>query len=84
MTGTNVTAALLDKLKEKQEQLGLNDVAFAERLGVSRTLWAFVKSGERVPGQKFLQAVMAAFPELKLDVFNYMDIRSRVNAGKES
>lgn len=68
---TNV-ADIRDKLIAKQKEAGLSDVAFAKKIGVSRQLWAFVKKGTRKPGMKFLKAVIKAFPDLQIYVYQIM------------
>ena len=67
---STTVAVLTDKLKTKQGSL--SDVAFARKLGVSRQSWAFVKNQSRKPGKKFLKAILAVFPEMTLDVMNYL------------
>jgi transcriptional regulator with XRE-family HTH domain len=64
--------ALKEILMQRQESLGLNESEFAEHLGISRSMWWLVKSGQRNPGGKFLRAVMRNLPECRLDVMNYM------------
>ena len=68
---TSVTQ-IREKLKAKQEVEGLNDQAFASKLGVSRTLWSLVKSGAREPGMKFVKAVMRTYPELTVEMMDFM------------
>jgi len=56
---------LVDWLRRKQEQeqpTDRNDAAFARRLGLSGAMWCRLKSGERDPGMRVLQAALAAFP----------------------
>jgi len=69
---TQLTSPIIEKLKAKQKELGISDIAFAKQIGISRPLWALVKTGKRGPGMKFIKAVMSTFPELSLDVMNYM------------
>lgn len=66
------SVAVINKLKAKQEELKISDCAFATKLGISRQMWAFIKSGKRKPGQKVLNAVMSTFPELWLEIANFM------------
>jgi transcriptional regulator with XRE-family HTH domain len=80
----NELAVLIGKLKAKQQELGMTDPAFADRLGISRPLWTIVKNGQHEPGGKFLKAVMVTFPDLQLAVSNYMASGDPVSAGKES
>ena len=67
---TTTVAGLVNKLKTKQGDM--TDVAFARKLGVSRQSWAFVKNQTRKPGKKFLKAILSVFPEMTLDVMNYL------------
>ena len=48
---------LIEAIKQKQRQDGLSDTALALLLGIDRSTWAKIKSGQRNPGMKFLKAV---------------------------
>lgn len=63
-------AGLIDKLKAKQDDM--SDVAFARKLGLSRQTWAFLKDGTRHPGKHSIKKILAAFPDLTIDVMNYL------------
>ena len=56
---------LIEAIKEKQRQNKLSDGALALILGIDRSTWAYIKSGKRKPGMKFLAAVANQFPALK-------------------
>jgi hypothetical protein len=68
----NLVAPLIKMLIAKQDELEFSDVAFSEKIGMSRQMWAMVKNGDREPGKDFLVAIMKAFPEYQLDVANYL------------
>lgn len=59
---------LIRLLAERQEELGLSDGQFAERLGISKALWHLHRSGKREPALSLLQAVVQRFPELQAEV----------------
>lgn len=74
---TNIADVITEKLKAKQDESGLSDAAFAEKIGISRQLWAFVKTGKREPGMTLLSAVMNIFPDLTLEVMEYMKAKGQ-------
>ena len=53
-------------MKNRQEQERLTDEAFTALLGVHRTTWAKVKSGDRKPGLKLLSAFDQQFPHERI------------------
>ena len=55
---------LIDKLKAKQQEMGLNDVQFADKLGVPRSTWRHAKVGIRRPSRKLVLGAMRQFPDL--------------------
>lgn len=64
---------LISKLTELQRASGLYDAAFAAEIGVTRTMWVKVRSGDRRPGRRFLSGVMRRFPTLTDDCL--LDLR---------
>lgn len=70
---TNDLVILVDMLKAKQGDM--TNLAFARSLGVSRQLWEIIKAGRHKPGTKFIGAVMSKYPDLILEVINYMRTR---------
>jgi transcriptional regulator with XRE-family HTH domain len=71
--------SLVETLKAKQEELGLDDRDFAGRLGISRPAWSMIRTGQRQPGEKVLAGVMRAFPSLGEDCLVYLRDRSGVS-----
>lgn len=67
-----VTQSLIDKIKALQEAEGLSETDFARRLGMSRANWFLIKKGERQLTNKFLSGVMGVFPQLTVDILDYM------------
>jgi len=63
---------LLDSLKTKQQELGLSDREFAERLGVPRVTWTCTRLGHKRIGETMLAAVARAFPELDREVLLFL------------
>ncbi len=55
---------LLDKLKEKQQTLGLNDDQFAAQLGISAAMWSYIKHDKRQMGDRTLKGICRRFPDL--------------------
>jgi transcriptional regulator with XRE-family HTH domain len=66
------TVAIIEKVRQLQEERGINEVKFSEMLGISRAHWWMMKKGDRKPSAAFLSAVMRAFPELEGEVIDYM------------
>jgi len=65
-------AEIITKVIVKQSTAEMTDVALAKKLGISRQLWGKVKTGKRNPGIKTLTAISREYPDLILDVMNYM------------
>jgi hypothetical protein len=63
---------LIEKVKEKQTQLKLSDRDFSTYLGLSHGLWGMIKIGTRQAGTKFLSAIAKNYPELKDDIFTFL------------
>jgi len=63
---------LVTILEARQRELGLTDAAFADRLGVSRQLWAMTRAGQRAVGLLLLQGVVRAFPDLHNQVLAHL------------
>lgn len=59
-------------LRNIQKRLDLTDAEFSGKLGISRQLWNFVKTGARAPGLKLLKSAMREFPETTIAVMRYM------------
>lgn len=56
--------SLIDLLRARQRDAGESDLRFAQRLGISRQMWGFLRTGERQPGPDTLQAIGRAYPDL--------------------
>jgi len=63
---------LVSRLIEIQNAHRWNDNQMAKHIGVDRSYWVRVKSGERNPGVKFLGNVLINFRELKEEAVEYM------------
>lgn len=63
---------LIEALIQKQRELGMQDVHFAQELGFSRTFWNRVKNGKRGVTVAVLRAVLRRFPELEPDVLAFL------------
>ena len=58
----------IDAMKDQQRREHLTDEQFTVLLGVHRTTWAKVKSGQRKPGLKLLSSFDRHFPHV--NIFN--------------
>ena len=70
-----INTNFVEQLKERQAERKLADSEFAELLGISKPTWNMVKSGKRQLGVESLNKIMANFPELTIEIMQY--IRSR-------
>ena len=70
---------IIERLTEIQKQNGLNNVQLAEKLGVSESQISRLKAGLREPTADLLGSVMNVFPEITLEVVQYVK-----ELGKES
>ena len=66
---TNVSYAsktehIVDALKAKQDAEGLDDTAFASKLGISYSLWLQIKNKGREMGAKPLRGIAAHYPDI--------------------
>lgn len=61
---------LLPRLIEKQG--GMSDYKFARILGVTRQLWQFTRTGKKGIRTKVLRATVRTYPDLCLDVLNFL------------
>ena len=59
----SISSKVVQELMHRQGEL--SDGEFAKnKLGITRTQWAYLKSGKRQPGKKFYSAVKTSFPDL--------------------
>lgn len=63
---------LAKALEARRTREGLSVAAMASRLGVSDSYLFLLRDGKRKPGVRFLRAVIQAFPDLQLLVFEYV------------
>lgn len=61
---TTAEATNLDRLWERQKELGWSDRELAKRLGVSNSLISTMKRGLKSPGEIFSSRVASLFPDL--------------------
>jgi len=55
---------LIEAIKQYQANENLSDTQLGKLLGIDRSTWAYIKSGRRNPGVKFLRAVAHEIPQL--------------------
>jgi transcriptional regulator with XRE-family HTH domain len=68
----NENYRLVQRLQKRQKQLNLNHVQFAAKLGVSRSAWNFVRTGQKPPGLIVLSGIVKAFPEMGKEVVFFL------------
>lgn len=68
---------LLDRLKEKQTEDNMSDVAFARRLGISRAMWIETKRGTYPIRFQVLAAAAREFPTLNDAILRYLATHTR-------
>ncbi len=59
---------IVDKIRAKQEQAGLNNTEFAKKIGISRVSWHYICTGRNKPTKEFFAKVVRVFPELSRDI----------------
>lgn len=58
----------LDRFEEYAGRLGLaTDKERADRIGVARSTYSRIRSGEIVPGERFIVGCLVAFPDAKFE-----------------
>jgi len=58
----------MDRIDEISAARGLaTDTARAERIGVDRSTYSRIRSGDIRPGERFIAGCLRAFPDLKFD-----------------
>lgn len=63
---------LLEKLIQKQKELGENDSTFATRLGIARSTWHRTKSGDIRVAESILSGAIKSFPELTAEIIIFL------------
>jgi transcriptional regulator with XRE-family HTH domain len=51
-------------LEERRRHLGMSHQEFCRYLGISWAHWYYLRSGQRPPGTRLLQAVLRRWPDL--------------------
>lgn len=65
-TNVNREVDKMDRVVEAviRKQGSSTNVEIAKKLGITESMWGYLKSGQRQPGKKFYSAVMREYPEL--------------------
>jgi transcriptional regulator with XRE-family HTH domain len=71
-------------LRRRQELEDWSDARMASELGVSKTHWYYISSGQREPGAAFLRAAMRRFPEYDPWLLEYMRERAEERGSDDS
>lgn len=58
---------IVDEVAARQVRDGIPDRELAQRLGISRSLWRFIRAKERGISLYFLQGVVATYPDLMIE-----------------
>ena len=75
---TKAAADLLAALRSKQATECLNDGQFAQRLGISKTLWSLISNGKSEPSYKMLRGVARVYPDLNPHVTIFLQSGYRI------
>ena len=70
----------LQKLLQKQG--GQSDYAFAEMLGVKRSLWQLTRTGKLPIGITLLKAIAQIYPELNAAILDFLHGRDHDDSNK--
>jgi len=63
---------LLEKVIEKQNEKHLNNSQFSRLIGISESMWRSIRNGDRLIGDKTLNGIIVAFPELDREILAYI------------
>lgn len=63
---------LIETLQRFQAERKLTDAQFAAELGISRTMWLMLRTGQRRAGAGVIQAVLRRFPSLSDECAVYL------------
>jgi transcriptional regulator with XRE-family HTH domain len=74
----STVTTLMERMSEIQAKGNMTDAEVACRLGVHRTTWNRIKNGHTQADPKTLRALARVFPELGLDILNYV-LKGSVN-----
>lgn len=64
---------LIQALLAEQTRLGLSQEQFAEKLGINRSTWNWVRGGVNNPGLRVLSGIVKSFPELNPVLIEYLE-----------
>lgn len=70
------SSTLVEALRQRQRREKLTDIALAGLLGVNHSTWSRIKSGDRRPGVKVLNAILRLYPEMSPLVSHYIANRN--------
>lgn len=65
-------ANLTKKLVGIQSSEALSDYRFAAKLGISRQLWQFIRTGTKPIGLTLLKAMARTYPELDKEILKFL------------
>jgi predicted transcriptional regulator len=74
---------LIERLMDIQRVLGLSGSEMARRLEVNPSTWTRLVAGDMQPSLRIVQAVVAAFPELRSFCVELLLIRSDTSADQQ-
>lgn len=63
---------LVKSLTDIQEHEKLNDIEFAQKIGVGAVMWRSAKKGRRSLGDKTIGGILVAFPGLRQEILEYL------------
>ena len=55
-----------DKLREVRKTYGLNQATFAEKAGISLSIYSKWEGGSRQPSRKMYQQLVTTYPEINI------------------
>lgn len=63
---------MLQKIMDRQAELGLSDREFCALVGMSSWSWRATRQGKRRLGRAILVPVASAFPDLRAEIAEYI------------
>lgn len=59
----------MEELKEFRKSLNLTSQEFAEKIGISKSLYDKVETGVRKPSRKFTTKLKSKYPQFDVNIF---------------
>lgn len=69
----------MNSLKEFREAIRKTQEEMAKELGISKSFYEKIESGERKPGRELIEKIKSAYPLIDVNIFLNINHTKRVN-----